>query len=74
MEVLGLQGFNLTKQFLNPNPGGNFSFGLGLGVAVIITRSSGGTLMQRAGTSAFVRIKGVELDFGGKERNDRVTV
>jgi len=71
------EDFTLTKQFVNPTPGGNFSFGLGLGVAVIVEKTSPGQFELRAGANdqaAGIRIRQVALEFRGKERNDQVTV
>lgn len=71
------ESFKLTKQFLNPNPGGNFSFGLGLGVAVIVQKTSSGAIDLPAndlGQAAYIRVADVDLKFRGKERNEKVTV
>ncbi|MDA0589051.1 MAG: DUF1501 domain-containing protein [Planctomycetota bacterium] len=68
------QTVELSKQFLNPNPGANFSFGAGMGVSIQLVKSSGGTLSIAAGDRAFVRISDVQLKFLGKEVNDKVTV
>ena len=68
------QTVELSKQFLNPNPGANFSFGSGMGVSIQLVKSSGGTLSIAAGDRAFVRISDVQLKFLGKEVNDKVTV
>ena len=75
--TVAFESFNLTRQFLNATPGANFSFGLGLGVAVIVAKTSPDTLQLRAETadvSAFIRVGEVSLQFGGKERNEKVTV
>ncbi|MGZ0163334.1 MAG: DUF1501 domain-containing protein, partial [Planctomycetales bacterium] len=64
----------LSKTFVNPNPGSNFSFGAGMGVSIQLAKSSGGTLTIAATDRAFVRIADVELDFLGKEVNDNVKV
>ncbi|MDA0283138.1 MAG: DUF1501 domain-containing protein [Planctomycetota bacterium] len=68
------QTVELSKQFVNPNPGSNFSFGAGLGVAFQIVKSSGGILKVAAGDRAFVRIADVTLEFLGKEVNENVKV
>jgi hypothetical protein len=71
------QEFTLTKQFINPTPGGNFSFGLGMGVAIIVEKTSPGMLQLPAGESgqrALIRINSVDLVFQGKERNEKVVV
>ena len=61
----------LSKEFINPNPGSNFSFGSGLGVAVIVKRTSSEDLTP---VLARIRIESVELEFTGKERNPKVKV
>jgi hypothetical protein len=66
------QTVELSKTFVNPNPGSNFSFGAGMGVSIQLVKSSGGTLKVAAGDRAFVRIADVELDFLGKEVNENV--
>lgn len=73
---LSFEEFSFTKQFLNPQPGGNFSFGLGLGVAITVQQTSPGSLKlgDTATASAAIRIARIDLQFRGKERNDKVTV
>ena len=66
------QTAELSKSFVNPNPGSNFSFGAGMGVAIQLIKSSDGTLGVSASDQAFVRVSCVELDFLGKEVNDNV--
>lgn len=68
------QTAELAKSFVNPNPGSNFSFGAGMGVSIQLVKSSGGTLNVAATDRAFVRVANVELDFLGKEVNDKVKV
>lgn len=68
------QTVELSKRFVNPNPGGNFSFGAGMGVSIELVKTSGGTLTIAARDRAFVRVKDVELEFLGKEVNDKVVV
>lgn len=68
------QTVELSKRFVNPNPGGNFSFGAGMGVSIQLVKSSGGTLKVAAADRAFVRVNDVRLEFLGKEVNDNVTV
>ena len=73
----GSETFELAKEFINPNPGQNYSFGPGMGVAIIIEKTSDGTLeLPAAGQQqwAALRITGVELTFAGKERNKDVRV
>lgn len=69
------QEVELTKTFVNPNPGANFSFGLGLGVAVLIEKTSPGKLPRPVDPALLARIQidRVQLDFIGKERNEKVT-
>ncbi len=69
-----IQEFVLSKNFVNPKAGSNFSFGLGLGVAVVVEKTSPGNLMLDEKESAFIRIDELQLDFAGKQRNDKVTV
>lgn len=66
----------LTKEFINANPGGNFSFGLGMGIAVVVEKISDGTLEFAAGVTplARVRVADVKLDFVGKAVNEKVKV
>ncbi len=67
----------LNKVFENPTPGGNFSFGLGLGVAVIVEKTSPGTLELPASTTpqrAFLRVDNVQVVFTGKKRKEDVVV
>lgn len=68
--------FVLTKEFINPNPGANFSFGAGMGIAVVVEKTSEGTLEIAPGTSPLARIhiSHVQLDFAGKPRNAKVKV
>jgi hypothetical protein len=70
----GWKEFSLSKNFVNPKAGSNFSFGLGLGVAVVVEKKSPGSLMLDENESAFIRIDELQLDFAGKQRNDKVTV
>ena len=69
-----IQEFVLSKNFVNPKAGSNFSFGLGLGVAVVVEKTSPGNLELTEKESAFIRIDELQLDFAGKQRNDKVTV
>jgi hypothetical protein len=72
--AMDFEPFELTKEFVNPNPGANFSFGLGLGVAVLLQRSSEGPLELAAGPSPLARIRMADarLEFIGKQVNDKV--
>lgn len=68
------QTAELSKTFVNPNPGSNFSFGAGMGVSIELVKSSVGTLTINPDDRAFIRVVDVELDFLGKEVNDNVKV
>jgi len=68
------QTAELSKSFVNPNPGSNFSFGAGMGVSIQLVKSSGGALKVQATDRAFVRVADVKLDFLGKAVNDKVKV
>ncbi len=68
------QKFQLAKLLDSRTPGSNFAVGLGLGVAVIIEKTSPGTLELPAGGRAFIRIDDVELVFNPRVRNDDVQV
>jgi len=72
-----LQTIEFPRVFENPTPGGNFSFGLGMGVALVIEKTSPGTLEINPGTTtaqAFVRVEEFQLEFEGKKRKENVTV
>jgi hypothetical protein len=64
----------LTKEFTNPSPGGNFSFGLGMGIALIVEKKSEGTLELAPGRTplARLRVADVQLEFVGKQVNEKV--
>lgn len=65
----------LTKEFVNPNPGANFSFGLGLGVACLVEKTTAGPLeLPSTVPAARLVIEKFDLEFVGKPRNDKVTV
>jgi hypothetical protein len=68
--------FVLEKTFENPNPGQNFSFGLGLGVAVVLEKTTPGSLVLEADTprSAWIHVRAFELEFTGKPIKEEVTV
>lgn len=68
------QTVELSKTFVNPNPGSNFSFGAGMGVSIQLIKSSSGSLSIAPTDRAFLRIVDVELDFLGKAVNDQVKV
>ncbi|MCA9117374.1 MAG: DUF1501 domain-containing protein [Planctomycetaceae bacterium] len=69
------QEFELTKEFLNPNPGGNFSFGLGLGIALVVEQTTAETLeLPPESPEIALRLVNVSLTFTGKSRNDKVKV
>jgi hypothetical protein len=66
----------LPKVFENPNPGQNFSFGNGLGVAVVVEKTSPGSLELRQDElqRAMLRVRAIHVEFVGKPRKDDVTV
>lgn len=68
--------FTVSKEFVNPNPGQNFSFGLGMGVAIIVEKTSDGSLPLAAEGDQFAALclESVQLDFNGKPRNEDVRV
>ena len=68
------QKFELAKLLDSRTPGANFSVGLGLGVAVIVEKTTPGTLELAAEAKAFLRIDSVGLVFNPRVRNDDVQV
>src|SRR5262249_2959201 len=68
------QKVELTREFINKQPGANFSFGLGLGVSVIVEKKSG-VLELPAGQAhgAELLVKRVHVKFNPKPRNENVT-
>jgi hypothetical protein len=66
--------FELSKNFRNPNAGGNFSFGSGMGIAIQLSKTSNTPLTVEANDYFRLRVKDVRLEFAGKEVNDNVTV
>jgi len=52
-------------------PGSNFAIGKGLGVAIRVERTGGGTLPAEP---VFLEVERVELEFGGRTVNEKVTV
>ncbi len=74
-KALKYERFELSK-FLGTTVGNaNFSIGNGLGIAIIVEKTSSGTLRVPAADalSAFIRIDEVGLDFVGKARMDNMT-
>jgi hypothetical protein len=68
--------FEVHRFLGSTQPGANFSIGNGLGVAVVVEKTSPGTLPS-PGTGpfqAFLRIHSVALDFNPRPRDDSVTV
>jgi hypothetical protein len=66
-----------VNRFLgSTQPGANFPIGNGLGVAVVVEKSTPGTLaLPGAGPfQAFLRVHGVSLEFNPRARDDSVTV
>ena len=71
----GFTTAELTREFVNPKPGTNFSFGRGMGIAIVVEKSSAGTLTLPAGSpAAGIRVAEVRLDFVGRTRNEKVKV
>lgn len=70
------KSFQLTKEFINPTPGGNFSFGIGMGVAVNTVKTSEGPTEFSLGSACTlgVEVLDVRLKFTGKPRNEKVQV
>jgi hypothetical protein len=69
--------FEISALLDSPAPGQNFSIGAGLGVAVIVEKTSPGTLALPAGAApqcAFLRIHRTGLAFRSRTINDEVTV
>ena len=68
--------FELSKNFISPQPGSNFSFGSGLAVSIQLVKTSPGSLKLQGLDlrSAFIRIAEVSLEFVGKERDPNVKV
>lgn len=72
---LQFRSFELTKRLDSSRPGANFSIGRGLGVAVIVEKTSPGTLEIPAGTPAVsLCIDSIDLQFFSRTINDDVTV
>src|SRR5207253_4785508 len=69
------QKVELTREFINKQPGANFSFGLGLGVSVIVEKKPG-ALELPAGQAhgAELLVKRVHVKFKPKPRNENVVV
>lgn len=70
------QAYSVDRFLGSTQPGANFPIGNGLGVAVIVEKTTPGTL-QLAGRDsphAFLRIHSVSLDFNPRPRDDSVTV
>jgi len=67
----------VVERFLgSTQPGANFPIGNGLGVAVVVEKTSPGTLQITDGSAqrAFLRIDAVTLEFNPRPRDDSVTV
>lgn len=75
-EAVAFEVIELEKSFINPSRGANFSFGLGLGIAVTVKRIAQDELAppDHDASWAEIRIGRVELQFHGKERNEKVKV
>jgi hypothetical protein len=70
------QQVELTREFINKNPGQNFSFGLGLGVAITVEKTTPGVLdlPQGKARGAELLVKNVRVSFTPKPRNENVVV
>jgi hypothetical protein len=71
------QRFKIEKRLDSAKPGQNFPIGKGFGVAVIVEKTSPGTLTVPAnGTAnrAFLRIDSVQLEFNSRTINEKVKV
>ncbi len=70
------QSVELSREFINKNPGGNFSFGLGLGVSIVVEKKTPGPLELPADRphGAELLLRRVRLLFTPKPRNEKVTV
>ncbi len=76
-DAIDFANFELTKEFVNPNPGNNFSFGLGFGIGLLVEKSTDGVLELTAGrdaATARLLVDEVSLVFIGKSRNEDVKV
>lgn len=69
-----LQTFEMARLLDSRTPNVNFTVGLGFGAAVIVEKTSPGTLELPAGTRMFVRIDDAGLVFTPRVRNDDVMV
>jgi hypothetical protein len=71
--VFGSASAYTVDRFLGSTvPGANFAIGNGLGVAIVVEKTSPGTLTPSAG--AFLRIHEVSLAFQARPRDESVTV
>jgi hypothetical protein len=66
--------FEVAKLLDSTKPGSNFPIGKGYGVAVIVEKTSSGTLELAADQTAFLSINAVELEFNSRTINDKVKV
>jgi hypothetical protein len=68
--------FTVARFLGSTQPGANFAIGNGLGVAVVVEKTSPGTLRFAASEpiQAFVRIHSALLDFNPRARDDSVVV
>jgi hypothetical protein len=76
-EANGSQRFTVSQFLGSTQPGVNFAIGNGLGVAVVVEKTSPGTLDLPAPSAprrAFFRIDGVSLEFNPRPRDDSVVV
>ena len=64
--------FEVNRFLGSTQPGANFAIGNGLGVAVLVEKTSPGTLALPG--SAFLRVHSVTLDFNPRPRDETVTI
>lgn len=67
--------FELTKRLDSAKPGQNFSIGKGLGVAIIVEKTTDGSVeLPDREAGAFIRVDRAELEFDSRTINNDVTV
>ena len=64
--------FEVNRFLGSTSPGANFPIGNGLGVAVVLEKTSPGTLSLPV--QAFLRIHSCGVEFNPRQRDDSVTV
>ena len=68
--------YSVSRFLGSTQPGANFAIGNGLGVAIVVDKTSSGTLQLagRGRQQAFVRIHSASLEFNPRTRDDSVIV